>query len=426
MTVTLAVPPRPSQGARRTRAGVRRFIPDVRGSATVLMAAAMPAIIGFFGLGVEVGYWYLTEVKLQSVVDAAAVAGAAELRVGGSQAEIEAAALRAAIEAGFEQAGTLVVNAPPVAGAFTAASAVEVTAVQSRQLLFAAMFLQDAVVPNARAVALFSAGRPVCVLALDPSAPAAVHIYGSATVDMNGCEIASNSVDAAAFTLAGSAKLKADCVSTVGGAATAGGLSLTGCRKPIEGIAPIRDPYAGLPEPVSPTSCTAQNTSIGPKANVTLDPGRYCGGLEIKGTATLNPGMYIVDGGDLYISSMASLAGSGVTFFLTSGAKVQIEGGANVKLSAPTSGPYAGMLFFGDRDGGNVQNTFKGSSTSKLDGAIYFPAQTVLYEGGSTTASSCTRIVARVVKLGGSVAFDGSCSRSGLQQIARETIRVVE
>jgi hypothetical protein len=414
------------ESAKR-RPSFRRFIADRRGDTAILAAAAMPAVIGFFGLGVEVGHWYLTKVELQSAADAAAVAGAAVRRAGGSQAEIEAAALRAALETGFDgQAGVLVVNAPPLTGGFTGTPAVEVTAAQSRKLLFAAMFMEEAVVPNARAVALPSPGRPVCVLALDASAPAAVNFDGTSDVNMNGCEIVSNSIDAAAFTLTGSAKLRADCVSAVGGASTSSGLTLTGCRAPVEGIAPVRDPYAGVPEPSAPTACTPSPSSS-PKTTITLDPARYCGGLTLKGSVTLNAGTYIVDGGSLTIEASAVVAGSGITFFLTNGATVRIAGTASVNLSAPTTGPYAGLLFFGDRDNPVTgENILAGSSTSSFEGAIYFPSQTLEYTGNSGASGTCAQIVARKVMLKGTTRFDGSCPTTGMQQMAGRPIRIVE
>ena len=44
------------------------------------------------------------------------------------------------------------------------------------------------------------------------------------------------------------------------------------------------------------------------------------------------PGVYVIDGGALSINSTATVNGSGVTFYLTNGATVSMNGGASVHL----------------------------------------------------------------------------------------------
>ena len=90
---------------------------------------------------------------------------------------------------------------------------------------------------------------------------------------------------------------------------------------------------------------------------VTLEPGRYRGGLWFTDDAsvTLNPGLYIVDGGDLKIDGRSSVAGDGVSFVLTAIdprniGNLKIAGTGKVDLSAwnDHTSPYAGVLFHQD------------------------------------------------------------------------------
>ncbi len=103
----------------------------------------------------------------------------------------------------------------------------------------------------------------------------------------------------------------------------------------------------------------------------------------------------------------ASVKGSGVTFFLTESfgcgyGPVDIDESATVDLSAPTSGPFAGVLFYQDRDvdsGG--KSVIVSSSKNDLQGVAYFPTTDVELRGGKVTSSEEMKIVARRVELTG-------------------------
>ena len=51
----------------------------------------------------------------------------------------------------------------------------------------------------------------------------------------------------------------------------------------------------------------------------------------------------------LTINANAAVSGTGVTFYLTNGATLKMNGNSDVQISAPTSGTYKGMLFIADR-----------------------------------------------------------------------------
>ena len=157
------------------------------------------------------------------------------------------------------------------------------------------------------------------------------------------------------------------------------------------------------------------------KATVTLDPGRYCGGLWISAsTVTLNPGLYIIDGGDFIIDGGSSVTGAGVTFVLTATdpaniGNLTIAGGTTSDLSAPTNeaDPYAGVLVYQDRlatsfstkkvKGVTVlnQNSILGGASTDLQGSIYFPSQEIRYAGGAGSADGCTQVIGRKVTFAG-------------------------
>ena len=79
----------------------------------MVFALALPLVVGGAGFGVETTYWYYRSMQLQAAADAAAHAGAIERRAGSDEGAVEAVAVMAAGENGFDAgSGAAEVNAP--------------------------------------------------------------------------------------------------------------------------------------------------------------------------------------------------------------------------------------------------------------------------------------------------------------------------
>jgi hypothetical protein len=144
----------------------------------------------------------------------------------------------------------------------------------------------------------------------------------------------------------------------------------------------------------------------------TLIAGVYCDGLEISGNSavTLAPGLYVVKDGPLHLKDRATLAGSGVTIFLTGNkAVLDIDPDTSVNLSAPTTGDLAGVLVFEDRGNRAKQkHVIQSRNAPNMLGAIYLPRGTleigIQYGPGTkgvpvAQASAWTAVVAQTVKV---------------------------
>ena len=371
-------------------------------------------VVGGAGLGVETTYWYFKQLQLQSAADSAAYAGAIEKRAGSLNSQVVSVATLGATQNGFAtSAGTIKVNAPPATGPATnSANAVEVIVAQDVPRYFSAMFSSSSSLHlSARSVATFNTAADACVLSLDKSASKAALFSGSTNLVLKGCSVMANSVASDAVTLQGSAQLSATCVISGGGVQTTSGLTLTTCPAVITNAPQAADPYASVPVPPdsSPLKCNNSN-------GATLQPGNYCNGLSLSGTVNLKPGVYIISGGNFKINANANITGSDVTIYIKSGSNLSFNGNATMQLSAPTSGPYSGMLFFGDRSGSG-KNNINGTATSSLTGAIYFPSQEVDYLGNFSGQQGCTQVVADVVQWSGNTNVSVDCSALGMQPI---------
>ena len=396
---------------------MREIRREAGGNVATIFALTLPVVVGGAGLGVETSYWYYSSLKLQAIADAAAYAGALEKVAGSDTQTITAAAIQSASDNGLGT-GTIVVNIPPKSGANTAKNAVEVIVSQNLDRIFTSIFTQSKVPEQARSVALVNNASKACVLALNATASKAALFSGNTNVKLTGCSVMADSNASDAIKLQGSAALQAECLISAGGVSLSNPVT-TVCPAPVTQALPAPDPYAGLPTPAASGQCLSDSAS-------TLTPGTYCSGMSLKGNVTLSPGVYVVQG-NLKINGNTTVSGSGVTIFMAGSSTVTINGNATVTLSAPTSGTYSGVLFYGDRAGNAASSSFNGNAASLLTGAIYFPRQQVNYLGNFSGKNGCTQVVADTIQWSGNTTIDQNCSSLGMKDIpAAQSVAVVE
>jgi hypothetical protein len=397
--------------------GVRNLLNDQRGTIAVMTGLSATVLVGFAALAIDVASWQVAQHSMQGAADSAAYsAGVAYNRGDGTDFHTQGKGIAAA--QGFvdgQNGATVAVNQPPTLGSYTGtATAIEVIIQQPQPRFFAGFFLSSNPTVSARAVATIS-GSGACILALDPSANQAISVTGSATINSPGCDIVANSSSANAFSMGGSSTVTTPCLAVGGNASVTSGLTLTQCANPITNAPPVGDPYALVPQPTPSGSCLTVPHGSGA---VTLVAGNYCSGIHITGgqSATFGPGVYTVSGGDLKIEGSAT--GTGVTFFVAAGNATTINGGGTVSFTAPTTGTYAGIAFFGDRAGStSTDNKINGGSNNTITGAVYYPTQSLTFAGGSATGSDCTQLVADKITVTGSSYFKSACTGDGMAQI---------
>ncbi len=387
----------------------------------MIAALASPLLLAGAAFGADTTYWYFRDLELQAAADAAAYAGAIEMRAGRSEAIIRAAALREAGANSFQpERGGMILNTPPATGAFQQPRAVEVILTERQDRFFSGLFDDRVVNTRARSVAIYESTGRACVLALDPSAQRAATVSGSASLTLRGCTLMANSVAADAVYVAGSSRLSTPCVISVGGVDASAGLSMNECATPVTQAPPVADPYAGLETPTPAGGC--QNASA-----PVLRPGRYCSGLNLRNTVHFEPGVYIIEAGAFRTNANAVITGEGVTIYLADGVDTSFNGSAEINLSAPTSGDYAGVLFFGARDSSGTEHKFNGTADSALTGALYFPADSVEYQGNFSGENGCTQVVANTVAWTGNATINVNCEGLGMGVLpTAQLIKIVE
>lgn len=407
----------------------RRVLADRKGAAAIAVGLSLPVVAGFGLLGVDASVWYSERRDLQTAADAAALSAALARYEGGNALT---AALTDAARNGYAAgAAGITVETPPTSGPGAGdAGAVAVSLREPLPLFYARLLGKDTATVSVTATATMTEDGEYCVVGLDRDRSKTVEVTGNGSMLMT-CGIAVNSMDAGAFYMGGSAVIEATTASVTGGVEVSGSPDATWTQGPPRtGRPPVRDPYEALDAP-APGACATNNLTIGTNDDITLDAGggtmTLCGGLTVRGTVHLEPGTYVIDGGDVSFGSQSTVTGTDVTLVLTGQgtdyATLDINAGATVDLRAPTSGDWEDIAIYQDRDApstsgsGLITNTMNGNASMTIEGVVYFPSQRVYVNGTGSSSNGCMNLVARQVAFSGNSAVVNTCPTRDLAKI---------
>jgi Flp pilus assembly protein TadG len=380
---------------------LRKVWNDRRGNALIIAGASLPLLVGAAGLGSDTIQWVLWKRELQRAADSAALAGAyAQLQTASVTAAVNAHMgdnnhTGIALKSGYPQ-----IAYPPDTANYK--KAVQVTLAVQKTLGFSSMFLSTAPIITATATAALVNSGSYCVVGLNSTTAASITIGGSASVSM-GCGAISDSTSATSSvgTNGGTYNFTASPVAGVGGMPT----SINGATDIQAHHSALPDPYAGkYSTSISGMTC---NKQVNP-GNPNLSPGCY---KDFKFTGntnyTLAPGTYYLDSTNFDVQGTGSITGTGVTIILTGATpgSITTNGNTTIKLSAPTTGAYANMLFIGNASGLQKIN---GNNGSFYDGAMYFPNGTAQFLGSSSGMFNCAMVVANFVDFSGNASIQNT------------------
>jgi hypothetical protein len=269
---------------------------------------------------------------------------------------------------------------------------------------------------------------PPSILVLNPTAGGALTLSGNASINIPG-EIVVDSSSSSALSAAGNAQLIASVIDVAGGFKTSGNTTIS--PAPTTGVS-ISDPLATLAAP-SPTGLTSYGTVSLTTGAHTLNPGIFTQ-IKVSGSASLtlspgsggSPGIYIIEGGGLTVTGNASISGQNVFIYNTGSnypslggnfGGITLSGNGTFSLTAPASGPYAGVAIFQSHANTRALS-FSGNAISGISGIIYAPSALLSFSGNSQLQSA---LDVGMLNLSGNVALtqtaagsDGSGDISGI------------
>ena len=385
------------------------------GNVLILVGLTMPLLVGLAGLGTDTVQWTLTKQQLQRSADSAALNGAFAKTQSESVTANANRDLTKTLD-GFEGVGIIVENAPS-AGAFAGNTrAVKVILTYSKALPFSSLFLSNPPTIKAEAIAAVLNNGDYCVISLEDTNTTGIIFTGNSTVDL-GCGVASNATGSAAVSADGSTYVVASPVAAVGNVPASSNYKTGTVLVPYS--IPQRDPFASLSDPTNslPNPCSGGALTVGTRENISIAPGCYTK-IDVRGELRMTPGTYYIKGGNFETNSQSKITANGVTIIMTGVGtaigQVNMNGGASITMSAPTSGSFKGVLFYKDRDApSSFNDVFNGGASGSFLGAIYMPSQTVTLSGNSSFTTDCLQIVSRKVVMTGNTTITNDCPVGG-------------
>lgn len=389
-----------------------RLASDASGNVGLLFAMTLIPAALLAGGTVDVGNVLWNQARLQVAADSAALAAVAPKDASNDQRREIAQSLFKANIAGTPFAGAV----PEVT---ISGDTVTVTASLDVATPFLNVIRIDRLPANANARAT---GRQTisntvpgkaCILALDPDSDDGIHLQGDNQVNYQDCWAHTNSKRPTAINAVG-----ANAKAVGKGHCASGGYQQTHdtfTPTPKSACPSVPDPFAyvGAYEmsgiyrpkftaPARPETCKANNLKL-KKGAFTLDPGRYCGGIDIQAgaTVTLNPGVYYIDDGVFNVQSGASVKGSNVLLYLAgTDSRLQIIGGGTTELSGRTTGSsYQGFLVIAHPDANRFgESNIQGGGVFRLTGVIYLPTQRVEVSGNGDVNDATVQFFGLVAK----------------------------
>ena len=252
------------------------------------------------------------------------------------------------------------------------------------------------------------------ILVLNQTLSGALSLSGNASINISG-SVMVDSNSATAISASGNAVVTASSIGVVGGVGASGG-NVSFSSQPTTHSQYVSDPLLLLPDPTSGNSQGSVNLTNG---SLTINPGIYSS-IKVAGNAslTLNPGVYILAGGDFSVTGTGGVTGTGVTIYnagkntaVNPGGNfggISLSGNGSFRLTAPTTGNYAGVLIFQARDNTRALS-LSGNAVQGMTGTVYAPAALLTMSGNS---QETLPLIVNQLKLSGNgsskLAVDGS------------------
>jgi Flp pilus assembly protein TadG len=373
------------------------FARNASGQVAVIFGMCAIPIMIAASIGLDMASSSHMKSEIQAAADSAVLAAARRLAVGADDSDKEALAVDtfyANLSPSMQQ---LLVGAPDVDIDFPSNTIKLAVTVTTDTLL--SSLATDQIVLGVEAAATISPGNPICMLALNPTAPGAISIQGTADVLADGCSIQVNSEDEEALYQNGSGTAQATSYCVAGGVE---GDNFT--PTPRENCAAENDPLADefasdwTQENIDNLACTYTDYPEINDASITtnLSPGVYCGGLSIKkGTVQLQTnGIYVFRDGPLEIQSQGTLLGTEVVVLFDGDDTTRLvtQAGASIVTSARSSGTFQGVAFAQHPSSVPASpNLIIGGGEVQINGIMYFPEQAIKITGGGDIGTNAAQ-----------------------------------
>lgn len=386
------------------------------GAVLPLVALCLAALMGFAGMSVDVGYWEYQQREEQSAADGAAVGAAQQLLYTTCpNSSVATSAAKADATSNGYTDGTnnvqVIVNNPPTSGPYASDKcAVDVQVVNSGvPTWFTKLFGFNVMKETTEAVGTLAGnGNSPCIWFLTTSQQ---NDLSNSHINTPSCSIVMNT--SANFS---NSTVNAAYIGYASGTNNVSGATFENASP--SSMPPVADPCAEMPgceyltqNPPSTSSCGTN----GNFSNTTVPAGCYAS-LTLSGTDTLQSGQLYVVNGQFHVNG-ATVTGTDDTIYLTANASDTNYSNANLNVSAPTTGNYAGVAIF--RPGSQSAAVDMSTCKCAFTGLVYFPTAKVNF---SNDGNSYTVLVVGQGNLSNSTNLDFATPPPGYAIVSREAV----
>lgn len=433
-----------SVGAKTMRNVFKKLWNSKRGSTIIIVGAALPMIVGAAGLATDTIQWALWKRQLQRAADSGAIAGV-YTRVKNNNEFAVKTAVQSDIALN-QNTGIALLNVPTItllAANGDMRNRVQVGLAVQRRLPFSAMFMVAAPIIRANAIAATVPGSDeYCVITLEPSInKTGITIGGNSKISMN-CGMISNSPSAnSALSNGNSSSVTATVIAAVGAVQASSSWNVD---KYDPYTTAVEDPYKAInPTAAEMSGCAANPPAATAATVVPVGAATLCySSITVASNQTWNLGsdkkIYVTGrnastAGNVVIHGTLNCTNCTIVLSnkdMATTAKIgtfdmQAQGKMNISAPIGATDKYKGIAVFQDRratdvNGTGSPNKFNGGGAQVVVGALYFPSQSVTYNGNGTATAVCTRFVSRRIIFSGNSAVENkfekgsNCAGAGL------------
>lgn len=362
-----------------------------RGQALILIVFGIIALFGVTALAVDGGNAYADRRRAQNAADAAALAAALGRINGESWIQT---AYDVARQNGYANDGvsnTVEVHSPPISGQYAGnIQYIQVRITSNLRTYFAPVVgiptLRNVVETIARSKPaeyqpMFDGAAVVSLANVsDCDQNKAFWMHAESTLDISGGGVFVNSANPGCALIQqanGSIRLEAGQSIKV-----AGGWDIS---KPqlLTPFPPIRVQAVSYPPPfyMPKPGCGGREAMVSADGT-TMSPGNWGDTFPPLGVSVIQSGEYCLDG-DFVMNGGQVLSGGDVLIYLKSG-QMRIGGGAQLNLTAPHAGPFAGLLIYQPQDNHNLM-ALNANVDSTVIGTFLVPGAQIRFKGNDSS-----------------------------------------
>ncbi len=373
---------------------LKQFVRDRAATTAVTFALAAVPLIAGAGIAVDYARAIKFHTELQVGADAAALGAAL---INGATDEERIAAAKVIFNSNLDKG-----VAVPVVNVTVGSDEVRVAATTNLKSTLMNVVGYSKNRLTVSATAAYGSRPGPCILTLDTSVKNALLINSDANIIAPDCAVQVNSSNSEALRGNSNGNISAKEICVNGNWVSDSNSQFNPTPEKCD---PVSDPLAALPPP--PEAGNACDwTDLTVEGIVTLYPGVYCKKLELNSGANVifSPGIYVIRDGEFIVNSHSTATAKGVMFYLTgttNNPRFNINSNSHIEFSAPTSGTYAGIVFFQARDAVADFSILNSDSSSIVEGTIYLPNSPLhLNSNGNISESSpWTAIIVKTLEL---------------------------